>query len=83
MPPQELADFNGIQSGDTLREGEILALPRRVAEPSAATGAVSTAPLGSPGAIRLHGVVTDGAGAPVPDALVEIRQADADSIGRQ
>ena len=41
------------------------------------------APLGSPGAIRLHGVVTDGAGAPVPDALVEIRQADADSIGRQ
>src|SRR3982074_3987075 len=33
---------------------------------------------GSPGTIRLHGVVTDGAGAPVPDALVEISQADAD-----
>ena len=33
---------------------------------------------GSPGTIRLHGVVTDGAGAPVPDALVEIWQADAD-----
>ena len=32
---------------------------------------------GSPGAIRLHGVVTDGAGAPVPDALLEIWQADA------
>jgi protocatechuate 3,4-dioxygenase alpha subunit len=28
-------------------------------------------------AIRLHGVVTDGAGAPVPDALVEVWQADA------
>ncbi|QZA06422.1 protocatechuate 3,4-dioxygenase subunit alpha [Mycolicibacter heraklionensis] len=34
-------------------------------------------PPGSPGAIRLHGTVTDGAGAPVPDALVEIWQADA------
>lgn len=35
---------------------------------------------GSPGAIRLHGVVTDGAGAPVPDALLEIWQADADGV---
>lgn len=29
-----------------------------------------------PGAIRLHGTVLDGAGEPVPDALLEIRQAD-------
>jgi protocatechuate 3,4-dioxygenase, alpha subunit len=35
-------------------------------------------PPGSPGSIRLHGAVTDGAGAPVPDALLEIWQADAD-----
>jgi protocatechuate 3,4-dioxygenase, alpha subunit len=35
-------------------------------------------PPGSPGAIRLHGMVTDGVGAPVPDALLEIWQADAD-----
>ena len=35
-------------------------------------------PPGSVGAIRLHGVVTDGAGAPVPDALLEIWQADVD-----
>jgi protocatechuate 3,4-dioxygenase, alpha subunit len=34
-------------------------------------------PPGSPGAIRLHGVVTDGEGVPVPDALLEIWQADA------
>jgi len=33
---------------------------------------------GSPGSIRLHGVVTDGDGVPVPDALLEIWQADAD-----
>lgn len=32
----------------------------------------------SPGALRLHGAVTDGNGDPVPDALLEIWQADAD-----
>lgn len=31
---------------------------------------------GAPGAVRLHGTVYDGAGAPVPDALIEIWQAD-------
>lgn len=35
-------------------------------------------PPGSPGAIRLHGVVLDGEGAPVPDALIEIWQANPD-----
>ena len=35
---------------------------------------------GSPGAIRLHGVVSDGEGMPVPDALLEIWQADADGV---
>lgn len=33
-------------------------------------------PPGSPGAVQLHGVVFDGARQPVPDALVEIWQAD-------
>lgn len=31
---------------------------------------------GAPGAVRLHGTVYDGAGAGVPDALVELWQAD-------
>lgn len=31
---------------------------------------------GTPGAVRLHGTVRDGAGNPVPDALLEIWQAD-------
>lgn len=35
-------------------------------------------PPATPGAVRLHGTVYDGAGDPVPDALVEITQADAD-----
>lgn len=33
---------------------------------------------GTPGSIRLHGRVLDGAGDPVPDALIEIWQPDAD-----
>ena len=35
-------------------------------------------PPGHRDAIRLHGTVYDGAGAPVPDALIEIWQADPD-----
>lgn len=31
----------------------------------------------SPGAVQFHGTVTDGAGNPVPDVLLEIWQADA------
>jgi protocatechuate 3,4-dioxygenase alpha subunit len=34
----------------------------------------------SPESIRLHGVVHDGGGAPVPDALIEIWQADAHGV---
>ncbi|MDQ2756638.1 MAG: protocatechuate 3,4-dioxygenase subunit alpha [Actinomycetota bacterium] len=33
-----------------------------------------------PGAVRLHGRVLDGAGNPVPDALLEIWQAGADGV---
>ena len=36
------------------------------------------APPGRVDTVRLHGQVLDGAGAPVPDALVELWQADAD-----
>ena len=35
-------------------------------------------PPGAPGSIRLQGTVYDGAGHPVPDAILEIWQADAD-----
>jgi protocatechuate 3,4-dioxygenase alpha subunit len=33
-------------------------------------------PRGAPGAVRLHGTVYDGAGQPVPDAILELWQAD-------
>jgi protocatechuate 3,4-dioxygenase, alpha subunit len=35
-------------------------------------------PPGSPGSVRLHGTVYDGEGAPVPDAIIELWQGDAD-----
>jgi protocatechuate 3,4-dioxygenase, alpha subunit len=35
-------------------------------------------PPGTPGAVRLHGRVLDGHGDPVPDAILELWQADAD-----
>ena len=35
-------------------------------------------PPGTPGAVRLHGRVLDGAGDPVPDAVLELWQTDAD-----
>jgi len=46
---QDLARYNGIQPGDSLRQDEIIALPRRVSEPSPATGAVTTGPIRAPG----------------------------------
>jgi protocatechuate 3,4-dioxygenase alpha subunit len=35
-------------------------------------------PAGTPGAVLLYGVVTDGNGTPLPDALIETWQADPD-----
>lgn len=40
-------------------------------------GDADLVPPGSPGSIRLHGWVYDGAGNPIPDALIEIWQTDA------
>ncbi len=45
VDPAALARFNGINIDDTLRKDEIIALPRRVAEPSPATGAASSGPI--------------------------------------
>jgi protocatechuate 3,4-dioxygenase alpha subunit len=39
-------------------------------------GGPDLVPADHPGAVRLHGVVLDGAGAPVPDALIELWQTD-------
>jgi len=41
-------------------------------------GGAELMPAGHPDAIRLHGTVLDGADEPVPDALIEIWQADSE-----
>ena len=41
-------------------------------------GGSDLVPPGMPGSVRLHGTVLDGHGTPLPDALVEVRQADGE-----
>ncbi len=69
LPPEELARFNGAPVDAVLNRGEVLALPRRVAEPSPATGAVATGPIQPPGSVD----VTTLAG----DAIDRAESADA------
>ncbi len=46
LPAEELSRFNGVQPTDRLRQGEVLALPRRVSEPPAGTaGSIDIATL--------------------------------------
>lgn len=51
LPADELGKYNGIRPSDALRQGEIVALPRRVAEPSLATGADGVGPIRSPSGV--------------------------------
>ncbi|APX11731.1 LysM peptidoglycan-binding domain-containing M23 family metallopeptidase [Tateyamaria omphalii] len=69
LTPEELARFNGVGADVPLRAGEVVALPRRVSEPSPATGAIGTGPI-QPGAVdvtTLAGNAIDNA-APTPVA---------------
>lgn len=52
IPADELSKSNGIAMDAQLREGEIITLPRRVAEPSAATG--GTGMVTAPGLSLIH-----------------------------
>ncbi|PYG27548.1 peptidoglycan DD-metalloendopeptidase family protein [Pelagimonas varians] len=45
LPATELARFNGMKVDDPLRKDELVALPRRVSEPSPLTGADVTGPI--------------------------------------
>ncbi|MCF2872150.1 peptidoglycan DD-metalloendopeptidase family protein [Octadecabacter sp. G9-8] len=48
LDANELAAFNGVDADVALRRDEIIALPARVAEPSLATGAVTSGPIMPP-----------------------------------
>lgn len=54
----ELARFNGIEADVPLRQGEVIALPKRVAEPSPATGAIATGPI-QPGDVDIGTLAGD------------------------
>jgi murein DD-endopeptidase MepM/ murein hydrolase activator NlpD len=45
VSPRELASFNALPLDAPLRQDEVIALPKRVAEPSPATGATTTGPI--------------------------------------
>ncbi|MEC3861680.1 LysM peptidoglycan-binding domain-containing M23 family metallopeptidase [Mesobacterium sp. TK19101] len=53
LPAGELGRYNGVKPEDSLRPGEIIALPRRVAEPSPATGAATTGPIRPPSQVDI------------------------------
>ncbi len=53
-----LARFNGIEETAQLRQGEVIALPTRVAEPSPATGAAQTGPI-VPGSVDIGALAGD------------------------
>ena len=48
IPAAELSRYNGIALDVVLRADEVIALPRRVSEPSPATGAIGTGPIRPP-----------------------------------
>ncbi len=52
LPAAELARFNGLPLDAPLSGGEIIALPTRVAEPSTATGAITSGPI-TPGSVDI------------------------------
>ena len=76
LPAQELAAHNGVPDGVAFRGGEVLVLPRRVTEPSPATGAVATGPI-QPGTIDVTAIagaaIDRSGGAPVQTGVEPIR----------
>ena len=53
LSAEELARYNGIPVNATLNNGEVIALPRRVAEAAPGAGTITAAPLGSPGQVDI------------------------------
>lgn len=79
LPAPELARYNGVQVNDPLRAGEIVALPRRVAEPSPATGAATTGPIQPPASVDVATL----AGSAIERAPSAIRPAQAPQTGTE
>ncbi len=80
VDPASLSRYNAVAPEAVLREGEIIVLPERVAEPSPATGAIATGPIRP---------ATDGidvetiAGAAIDRAGADQPQASLPQTGRE
>ncbi|MCR9111059.1 LysM peptidoglycan-binding domain-containing protein [Marivita sp. XM-24bin2] len=85
LPADELARYNGIQTGDPLRAGEIVALPRRVPEPSPATGAATTGPIRPASEIDITTLASDAIDRsdPTPSAARPAPQTGTEPIRHQ
>ncbi|KPP87147.1 MAG: Peptidase, M23/M37 family [Rhodobacteraceae bacterium HLUCCA08] len=91
LDPTALARHNGIDPDVPLRRDEIVSLPSRVAEPSPATGAVTTGPLQPPAQIDVTTLASDAidrAGpqqpaATQPDAAAQSAQTAAEPVRHQ
>ncbi len=87
VQPIELASYNGLPAGITFRGGEVLVLPSRVAEPTLATGAVASGPIGG-GAVDVTTIATaaidrSAGAAPAPTATTPIVQSGAEPTRHQ
>ena len=59
IPAAELSRYNGIALDVVLRADEVIALPRRVSEPSPATGAIGTGPIRPQGEVDISALAGD------------------------
>jgi murein DD-endopeptidase MepM/ murein hydrolase activator NlpD len=76
IPAAELSRYNGIALDVVLRADEVIALPRRVSEPSPATGTIGTGPIRPQGEVDITALAGDAIErARAPDATLRARQA--------
>jgi murein DD-endopeptidase MepM/ murein hydrolase activator NlpD len=84
LQPLELASYNGLPAGITFRGGEVLVLPSRVAEPTLATGAVASGPIG--GSVDVTTIATaaiDRSSGAAPTATTPVVQSGAEPTRHQ
>lgn len=70
LPADELARYNGILPDVVLRKDEVIALPRRVSEPSLATGAISAGPIQPAGTVDITSLAGNAIDRSGPDTPV-------------
>jgi len=76
LPADELARFNGVAIDVPLRAGEVIALPRRVTEPSPATGAIGTGPI-QPGSVDVSTLAGNAIDSAAPTPVADAQRAAA------